>query len=445
MRKDNMQKKQEECLAYFRERPIYRKLFQKMRNKYESLGHMGGKVVLTGLSREDKLHLGGFLQKDFADNKTVTVSVEAFEKCLAGSRFSGISLEELLTMYFGSTMTAKKEERQKEIEKREEFFESLWKECKDTWAKEWMKTAVKEHGPGYEMLLRLYRDDPAKLRETVTYVVSAAEQLPGLTGGETELLAVFAAKTTGDPHYFDAGTWAERLLLSMLSAYFQEEKDAELSEAERKNQLFYRAGILKDDLSNDILVYGIRAWKQDGTLHEGIEGFFMEQEPVRLTLRTVGKLGRAGSGCKTIYLLENPAVFSNLIKKDARCAAVCVNGQPRLAALILLDLLKEAHMFYYWGDFDPEGLLIAQRLKERYKDRIRLWNYRADWYDTYLSDVRLSEMRIKKLEKVCLPELKELRAAMEKEGRAAYQEAMMEEWTLNSTPFPEENPECSGA
>ena len=35
--------------------------------------------------------------------------------------------------------------------------------------------------------------------------------------------------------------------------------------------------------------------------------------------------------------------------------------------MLLLDLLKEDHSFWYAGDFDPEGLLIAQNLKERYK------------------------------------------------------------------------------
>ena len=81
------------------------------------------------------------------------------------------------------------------------------------------------------------------------------------------------------------------MLFIILSACWQETKDRELSEAERKNQIFYRAGILKDDLSNDTLVYGIRAWKHNGNLHKGIEGFFQEREPVRLTLRTIGTFG----------------------------------------------------------------------------------------------------------------------------------------------------------
>lgn len=446
---DIVKKDREECLAYFQERSVYRKLFQKMRAKYESLGHMGGKVVLTGLSSEEKRQLGGFLQKDYTENKTVTVSVELFEKCLAESRFSDISLEELLQMYFGSALTAKKEEKQREIEKREAFFESLLEECGDTLAREWMQNVLSAHGTGYELLLKQYREDSEKLREIVKNVVSAVQLLPGLSGAyggvkaakvaesvdlsdaaDRELLPVFAAKVTGDPHYFDIGTVAERLLSAILSAYLQEEGETGLSETERQNQLFYRAGILKDDLSNDTLMYGIRAWKQNGELHEGVEGFFQERESVRLTLRTIGRIQCVRARQEKIYLLENPAVFSVLVEKNPDCAAICVNGQPRLATLVLLDMLKENHVFYYGGDYDPEGLLIAQRMKERYGERLYLWNYCAEWYYAYLSEVSLSEVRMKKLEKVYLPELQELKKCMEKMRRAAYQETMMERYVI---------------
>ena len=62
MKAEEKQKLMQECLQYFRERPVYEKVFQKMRGKYESLGHIGGKVVLTGLSLQDKSQLGGFLR-----------------------------------------------------------------------------------------------------------------------------------------------------------------------------------------------------------------------------------------------------------------------------------------------------------------------------------------------------------------------------------------------
>ena len=69
--------------------------------------------------------------------------------------------------------------------------------------------------------------------------------------------------------------------------------------------------------------------------------------------------------------------------------------------------------------------MIAQRLKERYGERFKLWNYRVDWYEQYLSNVELSEVRMKKLEKVSLPELQELKKCMQEKRRAAYQEAML--------------------
>ena len=44
----------EECMLYFKARPVYKKLFLKMRDKYAGLGHFGGTAMLTSLSREEK-------------------------------------------------------------------------------------------------------------------------------------------------------------------------------------------------------------------------------------------------------------------------------------------------------------------------------------------------------------------------------------------------------
>ena len=107
---EEKQKMLQECLAYFRERPVYQKVFTKLKNKYESLGYIGGKAVLTDLTAADKIQLGGFLQRDYTENRSVTISATAFEEHLSKSRFSDVSLEELLQAYFGAEMRAKKEE-----------------------------------------------------------------------------------------------------------------------------------------------------------------------------------------------------------------------------------------------------------------------------------------------------------------------------------------------
>ena len=418
--------KTEECAAYFRERPVYRKVFQKVRAKYESLGHMGGKVTLTNLSQEEKRQLGGFLQKDYTENRTITVSVERLEKCLKESRFSEVTLENLLETYFGQKLTVKKEEREKEAEKRRIFFENLLEMYEHTYMGEWLENTLKEKRKGYDLIFQQYRENPVNLQELVKNISHAAEEIFRNSCKNKMLLPVFAAKTTGNPHYFDAGTTAEKILLYILEFYFPQEKICEMLEVEQKNQIFYKAGILKDDLSNDVLAFGIRGWKDDGTLHEGIDGFFRAGEPLRLTLRTLGRIKNMEAVEKNIYLLENPAAFSVFTEKNSDCAAVCVNGQPRLSVLLLLDMLKESHRFFYNGDFDPEGLLIAQSLKERYREKLILWNYSRELYEKYLSDVILNENRLKKLGKVSLPELQEIKACMMEMKKAVYQEKMLE-------------------
>jgi uncharacterized protein (TIGR02679 family) len=199
--------------------------------------------------------------------------------------------------------------------------------------------------------------------------------------------------------------------------------------AEERAALFYKAGLLKDELSNHVLVYGISAMEKDGRLHKGIRGYLEQREPLHLTLMTLGKLAQVSprSG-KRIYMVENPAVFAVLAKAWPDAAVICGNGQIRLATLVLLDLFGADMEFWYAGDYDPEGLLIAQRLKERYGERLRFWKYRREFYEKYRSDVQISDKSLKKLDRVYQKELQEIRQAMEQYGKAAYQEAMLGEY-----------------
>ena len=77
---------------------------------------------------------------------------------------------------------------------------------------------------------------------------------------------MFAAQVTGNPHYFDAGKTAERLLILFLKDQFKSSFSDEMSPAEEKSCLLYQAGILKDDLSNETLAYGF-ARLETGWMH----------------------------------------------------------------------------------------------------------------------------------------------------------------------------------
>lgn len=107
---------------------------------------------------------------------------------------------------------------------------------------------------------------------------------------------------------------------------------------------------------------------------------------------------------------------------------LCTAGQLKLACYVAMDMFPEAYTFFYSGDFDPEGLQIAQGLKKRYGKRLVLWNYTSELYERAVSDLALDEARLKKLDAIDIPELQDIRQCLLRYKRAAYQERMLDSY-----------------
>ena len=132
-------------------------------------------------------------------------------------------------------------------------------------------------------------------------------------------------------------------------------------------------------------------------------------------------------------MVENPSIFQKLAEETkGEACVVCSNGQLRLAVLVLLDLLIESgSQIMYSGDFDPEGLMIAQKLKNRYHGKLQFWHYECKDYSKAKSMEEISEKRLKQLENITCVELQELILHMQKEKLAGYQENIWQEFTLS--------------
>jgi uncharacterized protein (TIGR02679 family) len=131
--------------------------------------------------------------------------------------------------------------------------------------------------------------------------------------------------------------------------------------------------------------------------------------------------------------MENPAVFSALAERwnkkfVSSLPLVCVNGQVNLATFALLEMLvASGALLYYSGDFDPEGLLIADRLKKRFDEKLLLWRYSVADYRNSLSVQRLTAERLKQLQRLEDQSLKKVGAAMAEAKYAGYQEVLVAE------------------
>lgn len=418
----------QEAIIYFKKYPVFHKIFSGFCKKYESLGHLGGTVVIKSLTKDEKMQLSGFFQRDFYKNKTISISMQRMEKALKDSKFESLEWMDILEEYFDHKMIWKKEMLQKENEKQEMFFNLLLKEIKSDLVREWLNDRIRERSLIYQRLQKEYKNCPDTLKVLLHSIESGITNLP-VFFDKKERLAVYAAQVTGNPHFFDSNTTAEIFLFDFISYHFHMQNGEGLLDMEYRNQQYYTAGIIRDDLSNNVTVYGIHAKDTDYVLHSGIEGFCDRKEPILLTLYTLSRLKEV-YGEKEIYILENPSVFSWLCQQYPEKSFVCTNGQLRFSAFVLLDQLSRTSDLFYSGDHDPEGLLIAQKLKLRYKERLTLWNYSIDLYEQNLSDVTLNERRLKQLDQIFIEELQEIKEDMKYQKKAAYQEIMLENYIL---------------
>lgn len=420
----NHEQLKKECILYFKQNAIWKQLFTGFRNKYESYGRFSGKVIIKNLSFQDIEELEGFFGQNYHGKKSATISAEKFEKALSKSKYADIKPQEILEAYFGNQLIAKAEvESLKEQKKREvelEFADTF----KDTPAesmldafKTILKTSTKSN----------IRDNcETEINYWKRLLWCCAEiynSLPYRTGDKT-YLAVFAAQMTGNPHAFDYGTTEGNILYQVIQVDLEMRhisvETSDIFSAYKRQKSYLLAGIMIDDISNYALLYNVHAIKKDGSLHKGIEGFYEEKNIVQVPLNVIAEWEKIECINNEIFVVENPSVFA-MICKDKSC--MCMNGQPRLAALMVIELLaKSETTIYYSGDLDPEGLLIAQKLSRFYGGIFIYWHMTVDDYEECKSNEILSEKRLKMLENITDVQLMDVMDAIRKCGRAGYQE-----------------------
>ena len=423
-----LEKIKKECLTYFHQSPVWEKVLKGFRDKYSSYGRFGGKVVLKNLKSQDIEELEGFFGKSFHGQKSVTVSAEKFRQALRASRYKDIPPECLLENFFGEPLLGKQEQKLLRIREKEKIWQKFLEDYEGTV----IKSAA-------ELLRNIVKDsDSQELAEWDRALRLGAEMYNHLPYRQSDklYLAVFAAMLTGNPHAFDNGTAAGNFLYQIIQMDLEireiKIESSEIFLAYKRQKSYLMAGIMLDDISNYAMLYQVQAVKKDGNLHKGMEGFASEQHIVQVPLAVIAEWESLHCPQDEIYIVENPSVFAVLCGKEktrnARRAYMCMNGQPRLAGLMVLDLFaKSGIRVYYAGDLDPEGILIAQKLSQYYKGEFHYWHMETVDYEKCRSAEVISPKRMKILERITEERLKPVVEKIEEYGIAGYQEMLVEE------------------
>lgn len=420
-----------ECANYFKSQKVYENCFLRLREKWKSYGRAAGSIVLDGASEEECRAIGGIVGKTFLDG-SIRFSFSEFEKGLQRTRYAPVDMREVLEYYFGETLSTNQEQRKEKQQKKENFFEQLCQFFKtsmgqDAVAYRWMRDAAETGKYGYQLLLREYGKNEARaesLAKTIGSALMALETEDEAAFGRP--LAVFAAEISDNPHFLDRGTTAGQLFVSAVC--YCRGKELPKS-AHQWREILLDVGIVPDNVSSIVHAYGLRL-ETDRGFHPAYDAFCALHEPYVITLENLKRVTKVAVCGTSVYVVENEMVFSYLAEhaKSSDVTLLCTSGQLRTAALELIPLIiKSGAAIYYSGDMDPEGIDIADRLWQKYGDDIHIWRMSPEDYAQSVSQERISDARLAKMEHVKNAVLRETVRCVKEQGRAAYQENVLDE------------------
>lgn len=383
----------QKAVAFFTQAGLSR-LLTKLREKYIEVGQVGGQVLLEDSTPNERRELASFLGKSPYREATVRVRLIDFDNVLKQSGFT-CTLPELLTAFFpDQPLVTRQVQREARTHRQADFHAALLSLATalpaDSRGKHWLL-----HGQhGHEWLFSRSKNTLAEEQERqlslIRYIASILDQLP--KADAPERLALFAQRTSGDPHMLDPDKAAGRLFLLTLSdlASNQAQETPSLSTVQRDRAqeltLYRNAGLLVDMISSSVAVFNLVG----ATYPNDAPDPLVQAAGKRVLLLPLRQLlaWRSTVPASTdIYVFENPQVFEEVIAalepEQPSPTLVCTSGWPSMAALKLLDLLLAAsptHRIYYSGDFDLKGLQIAAYLIARYPDQCHPWRFDADSY-----------------------------------------------------------------
>lgn len=420
-----------ECAKYFRSQRAYQRCFRELRQKWKSYGKAAGNIVLKNASEEERRAIGGIVGRVFY-GEDIKFSFAEFECGLQRTRFAPVDMREVLEGYFGEPLSTNQGLKEEEQRKKRGFLEGLCEYFSEhagivSMAFLWFQDMAAAKKYGYQLLIREYAKDRTQAETLARNVGNALLRLESAKemGGGCPL-AVFAAEISGNPHYFDRGSTAGQLLMH---AVCYREKTELPENAHQWRELLLRVGIVPDNVSSMVHAYGLRL-KTAAGWHPAYDAFCRLKEPCVITMENLKGITGACAAGDRVYVVENEMVFSYLLDnvKEENLTLLCTSGQLRAVALELLPhILDSGAEIYYSGDIDPDGIGIADRLWQKFGDRIQIWRMSPADYGRSLSGEGIGDIGMAKLERIGNPLLRETAECMKVTKKAAYQENMLKE------------------
>lgn len=417
-----------ESLDLINSNKIYKKIFLEVYSKYKKYGKITGSFTLKAANNKERRILSNFDSKVLTEGKAKIKCSTVRE--LFNRKLKEYSFEELLVKVVGKELKTNKEIKDEEKNQEEKFYDDILKACDNGIGRQWFLEVLEKKKYGYNIIIRKYKSKKEinkleELNKRIILTINSLDKLPYLNNGY-ENIAVFSAVNTKDSHFFDIDKFTGRLFIKAISFILNKDDPKDINEI---NELYYEVGILKDEISNHTTIYGLNAFNRDNSEVKAVNNFNIWKEPLQISISNLLKIDYLESINNTVFIFENPAVFHKILKVNGdNISLICTSGQLNLSSYIVLNKIRNLKNIYYAGDFDPEGLMIAYKIKKRYKNKVKFLNYTKESYINTMSNNIIEEKSMSQLNKINCIELDEVIMELRINKRAAYQELLIDEY-----------------
>lgn len=395
----------EELAKYLKSKKGLNRLIIELKNKYISLGRYSGVVTLKKLTKEESIDISNLLGRRINEGETLKTSYKEITKKILETKYSSFNWEELLNSYFDEKIINKKKLLELNDKNEYDFFQNILNNNKDKIYVDELRKIINEKNELYITLKQRYNKDKSKLESDLNKILLLLNNIPQ----EPTPLPVYSV-ITGNPHYLDLNTRECSLFLKFLSYIYKEELP---NDNEGKINLLSKINVYTDPISNYVITYKLRG-------NNVLDELSDNKEIINLNLLNILKLKEIDTKEKKVYIFENPAMLNSLYELDV--PIIITSGIPNMSLYKVLEKLENSNNeLYYNGDFDPEGLLIADKLKKRFP-KLKLFCYEEDDYVNSKSKEVISDSRIKKMDRLEEENLQTIKDLLLKNKRSAYQE-----------------------
>lgn len=342
----------------------FSEFMQLWKKQYEKYGTCKGSIDLV-LDDSNRECISGLMGKDYYGVDCVHITFRQLQKAILNTKYENCDFNEVLKMYFNQDVFTNEYRQEQEQMRVQNIFKHFFKQ--EGKSQQWIYNTYTNRDSVYIRIVQASKENEQKCINTVHVVMEALNQLP-MWQDKKENISIFASYHTKNPHAFDKNTFAYYLLMHGI-VYFLK-VDFPKTNLEQ-NEILYRAGLYQDGISNYCSIARLQALNENNRPHLGWTGFYDSYEALNVNMDNLLHI-RSIVCCDRVYVVENPSVFQALLKKlkkekIKKIGLVCTNGQLNYSAYLLLDILVNSNInIYYSGDMDPEGLLIADKIKQRY-------------------------------------------------------------------------------